>query len=79
MSSHCCSTITTDSPRCQTGQSSAEQMQPGLTPASGFRSDTPMPLVNATIAAMRGSIVLRCGLQVDIRVVAPESFGAARH
>ncbi len=27
----------------------------------------------------RGSVVLRSGLQVDIRVVAPESFGAALH
>jgi len=27
----------------------------------------------------RGSVVLKCGLQVDIRVVAPASFGAALH
>jgi DNA polymerase (family 10) len=27
----------------------------------------------------RGSVVLKCGLQVDLRVVAPESYGAALH
>lgn len=27
----------------------------------------------------RGSVVLKCGLQVDVRVVAPESYGAALH
>lgn len=32
-----------------------------------------------SMGSTRASVVLKCGLQVDLRVVAPESFGAALH
>lgn len=32
-----------------------------------------------SMGTTRASVVLKCGLQVDLRVVAPESFGAALH
>ncbi len=50
-------------------------------PAEVIRRFTAYPEVKEITAAgeTRASVVLACGLQVDLRVVPPESFGAALH
>jgi len=50
-------------------------------PAEVMRRFTAYPEVKDVLAAgeTRSSVRLQCGLQVDLRVVAPESFGAALH
>jgi DNA polymerase (family 10) len=50
-------------------------------PAEVMRRFTAYPEVKEVLAAgeTRSSVRLQCGLQVDLRVVPPESFGAALH
>ena len=50
-------------------------------PAAVIKRFTAYPEVKEVTAAgdTRASVILACGLQVDLRVVPPESFGAALH